>query len=72
MLIASRQKLCKLLNTPPFFLNDETIEQVATVKSLEVYIDQTVNWECHNVFAKILQAARADNCVEKITQQWHD
>ena len=37
------------------------VEQVASAKSLGVYIDQTLNWECHieNISKKIASAIGA-------------
>ena len=48
MLIASRQKLSSISERPSLTINDMAVEQVASAKSLGVYIDQTLNWECHN------------------------
>ena len=58
MLIASRQKLSNISERPTLTINDIAVEQVASAKSLDVYIDQTLNWECHieNIFKKIASA----------------
>ena len=49
MLIASRQKLSQ------FTINENAVEQVTSFKSLGVYVDQNINWECHieNISMKI-------------------
>ena len=58
MLIASRQKLSNISERPSLTINDMAVEQVASAKSLGVYIDQTLNWECHieNISKKIASA----------------
>ena len=47
----------KSISTPPeYIINENAIEQVVTsAKSLGVYGDQNINWECHieNVSKKI-------------------
>ena len=47
MLIASRQKLSQLTESPYPTINENTIEQATSAKSLGVYVDQNINWECH-------------------------
>ena len=47
MLIASTQKLSNLSDCPFLTINNMTVEQAASTKSLGVYIDQTLNWESH-------------------------
>ena len=47
MLIASRQKLSNISERPSLTINDMAVEQVASAKSLGVYIHQNLNWECH-------------------------
>ena len=47
MAIVSRQKLPQFLESPSLIINDKAVEQVASAKFLRVYIDQTLNWECH-------------------------
>ena len=47
MLIASRQKLSNISERPSLTINDMAMEQVASAKSLGVYIHQNLNWECH-------------------------
>ena len=61
MLIASRQKLSNISERPSLTINDMAVEQVASAKSLGVYIDQTLNWECHieNISKKIASAIGA-------------
>ena len=61
MLIASRQKLSNISERPSLTINDIAVEQVASAKSLGVYIDQTLNWECHieNISKKIASAIGA-------------
>ena len=53
MLIASRQKLSQFTESPSLTIN--AIEQVTSAKSLGVYVDQNINWECHieNISKKI-------------------
>ena len=52
MLVASRQKLSTLSETPSFSINEHPVLQVSSAKSLGMHIDQNLNWECHRVFAK--------------------
>jgi len=52
MLVASRQKLSTLSETPSFSRNEHPVLQVSSAKSLGMHIDQNLNWECHRVFAK--------------------
>ena len=47
MLIASRQKLSQFTESPSLTINENAIEQVTSAKSLGVYVDQNINWECH-------------------------
>ena len=46
-LVASRQKLSTFPKIPSFSINDHSMEQVSSTKSLGVHIDQNMNWECH-------------------------
>ena len=61
MLIASRQKLSNLSDSPSLTINNMTVEQVSSTKSLGVCIDQTLNWESHieNISKKIASAIGA-------------
>ena len=47
MLIASRQKLSQFTESPSLTINENAIEQITSAKSLGVYVDQNINWECH-------------------------
>ena len=47
MLIASRQKLSQFTESPSLTINENAIEEVTSAKSLGVYVDQNINWECH-------------------------
>ena len=47
MLIASKQKLSQFTESPSLTINENAIEQVTSAKSLGVYVDQNINWECH-------------------------
>ena len=47
MLIASGQKLSQFSESPSLTINENAIEQVTSAKSLGVYVDQNINWECH-------------------------
>ena len=38
----------QLPESPSLTINNKAIEQVSSAKFLRVYIDQTLNWECHN------------------------
>ena len=55
MLIASRQKLSQFTESPSLTINENAVEQVTSFKSLGVYVDQNINWECHieNISMKI-------------------
>jgi len=47
MLIASRQKpLSQLMDSPSLTINESAVEQIVSAKSLGVYVDQNINWEC--------------------------
>ena len=61
MLIASGHRLSQLSESPSLTINNKAIEHVSSAKSLGVYIDQTLNWECHidNVCKKIASAIGA-------------
>ena len=64
MIIASRQKLSQLPESPSLTINNKAVEQVSSAKSLGVYIiDQTLNWECHidNVCKNIASACHRCN-----------
>ena len=60
MLVASRQ-LSTISEIPSFSINDNPVMQVSCAKSLEVHIDQNLNWECHiqNICKKITSALGA-------------
>ena len=60
MLIASRQKLSQFTESPSLTINENAIEQVTSAKSLGVYVDQNINWECHieNISKKIACAIK--------------
>ena len=45
MLIASKQKLSQFTESPSLTINENTIEEVTSAKSLGVYIDKNINWE---------------------------
>ena len=47
MLIESRQKLSQFTKSPSLTINENVIEQVTSAKSLGVYVDPNINWECH-------------------------
>ena len=47
LLIALRQKLSTFSETPSFSINDYTVKEVSSAKTLGVLIDQNLNWECH-------------------------
>jgi len=55
MLIASRRKLSQFMKCPSLSINENAIEQVTSAKSLGVYVDQIINWECYieNISKKI-------------------
>ena len=61
MLVASRQKLSTLSETPSFSINEHPVLQVSSAKSLGVHIDQNLNWECHvqSICKKIASALGA-------------
>ena len=61
ILVGSRQKLSKLSETPSFMINDHSVMQVSTAKSLGVHIDQNLSWECHmqSICKKIASALGA-------------
>jgi len=71
MPIASRQKLSRFMESP-LTINENTVEQghqQVTAKSLEVYIDQNINWECHieNISKKIACAIGAIKRIRHLT-----
>ena len=43
------------MESPSLTINENSIEQVTSAKSLGVYVNQNINWECHieNVSEKI-------------------
>ena len=47
LLIGSKQKLLKFTAKHTATINKVPIKQVSTVKSLGVYIDENLTWECH-------------------------
>ena len=57
VLIASRQKLSQFTekSLSCYNINENAIELVTSAKSLGVYVDQNINWECHieNISKKI-------------------
>ena len=55
LLIGSKQRLLKFTARPTATINEVPIKQVSTVKSLGVYIDENLTWECH-----------ATNCLKKL------
>ena len=61
MLIASRQKLSQFIESPSLTINQNAVEQLTSTKSLGVYVDQNINWECHieNISKKIACAIGA-------------
>ena len=69
MLIASRQKLSQFTESPSLAINENAIEQVTSAKSLGVYVDQNINWECHieNVSKKIACAIGAIKRIRHLT-----
>ena len=69
MLIASRQKLSQFMESPSLAINENAIEQVTSAKSLGVYVDQNINWECHieNVSKKIACAIGAIKRIRHLT-----
>ena len=68
-LIASRQKLSQFMESPSVAINKNAIEQVTSAKSLGVYVDQNINWECHieNVSKKIACAIGAIKRIQHLT-----
>ena len=69
MLIASRQKLSQFTESPSLAINENAIEQVTSAKSLGVYVDQNINWECHieNVSKQIACAIGAIKRIRHLT-----
>ena len=61
MLIASRQKLSQFTESPSLTINENAVEQVTSAKTLGVYVDQNINWECHieNISKKMAYAIGA-------------
>jgi len=47
MLIGSRQRLSILTESPTLAINDFQVSQVTTAKSLEVTIDDSLDWSSH-------------------------
>ena len=45
----------EVITSPSLTVNENAIEQVTSAKSLGVYVDQNINWECHieNISKKI-------------------
>ena len=54
---------------PLLHINENKIEQVSSAKSLGVYVDQNINWECHieNVSKKIACAIGAIKRIRHLT-----
>ena len=69
MLIASRQKLTQFTESPSLAVNENAIKQVTSAKSLGVYVDQNINWECHieNISEKIACAIGAIKRIRHLT-----
>ena len=69
ILIASRQKLSQFTESPSLTINENAIEQVTSAKSLRVYVDQNINWECHieNISKKIACAIGAIKRIRHLT-----
>ena len=69
MLIASRQKLSQFTESPSLTINENAIDQVTSAKSLGVYVDQNINWECHieNISKKIACAIGAIKRIRHLT-----
>ena len=69
MCIASRQKLSQFTESPSLAINENAIEQVTSAKSLGVYVDQNIHWECHieNVSKKIACAIGANKRIRHLT-----
>jgi len=69
MLIASRKKLSQFMESPSLTINENAIEQVTYAKSLGVYVDQNINWECYieNISTKIACAIGAIKRIRHLT-----
>ena len=70
MLIASRQKLSQFTESPSLYtINENATEQVTSAKSLGVYVDQNINWECHieNISKKMACAIGAIKRIRHLT-----
>jgi len=69
MLIAPRQKLSQFMESPSLTINENAVKQVTSAKSLEVYVDQNINWECHieNISKKIACAIGAIKRIRHLT-----
>ena len=68
MLIAW-QKLSQFTESPSLTVNENAIDQVTSAKSLGVYVDQNINWECHieNISKKIACAIGAIKRIRHLT-----
>ena len=66
MLIASRQKLSLFTESPSLTINENAIEQVTSAKSLGVYVDQNINWECHIENISLKKIACAIGAIKRI------
>ena len=57
------------LSSPSLTINENAIEQVTSAKSLGVYVDQNINWECHieNISYKIACAIGAIKRIRHLT-----
>ena len=55
MLIGSRQKLSTLSNPLELSIDDVPIEQISSVKSLGIFIDENLRWQTHidKLFEKV-------------------
>jgi len=70
MLIASRQKLSQFMESPSLIINENTVEQVTSTQSLEAYVDQTINCECH--IENISRLSKKIVCaIGAIKRIWH-
>ena len=70
MLIASRRKLSQFTESPSLYtINENATEQVTSTKSLGVYVDQNINWECHieNISKKMACAIGAIKRIRHLT-----